>query len=340
MSSCKEKTAAKKPAVKATKKEPEYKIGTFHSIPLSKIENTPNLLRLGSFETRFLTALEKSMKDQGYQPLDVYVKEGRFYVSDGFTRCDAARLGKWKNINVIIIPKEKAHSNALDKAMMRNQLTALERAVNFKRYMDDHGVKATELAEKYQKSDTNISQTLSVLRLPEEMQKAIGGLPFTLRELLELVGLENNPEEQQARFEEIFAKRTAKPSESSEPSEDDSDEDDSDGRRSKEDNADSGSTATTGESVEEKEPKRRDSFKTLVDRFADVNDRITNIFDLSKGKDKKKPTEEQQSELLFEFVSIGANLNQHLELPVSEVFTDFLVELENYFKSIKKRTNL
>ena len=179
-----------------------------------------------------------------------------------------------------------------------------------------------------------------MLRLPEEMQKAIGGLPFTLRELLELVGLENNPEEQQARFEEIFAKRTAKPSESSEPSEDDSDEDDSDGRRSKEDNADSGSTATTGESVEEKEPKRRDSFKTLVDRFADVNDRITNIFDLSKGKDKKKPTEEQQSELLFEFVSIGANLNQHLELPVSEVFTDFLVELENYFKSIKKRTNL
>lgn len=331
------KTVRKKPSTKKAEK-PDYSVGTLHSIPIQKFEGAVNQLRSSKFSARYYQALATSMSKNGYQPIDVYIKDGKFHISDGFTRYEAFRRTQHyeafhgiqqKEINCIIIPPEKALANALHKAMMRNDLTALERAEAFQRYMDESEPKKTaaDLATEFRKSPTNISQTLSVLRLPEGIRNAIKGKPFTLRDLLELVKLEGNTDEQWMLYNDINNKRKALTDEKIQYGSDIladelDDEDDSDERRSEDENADSGLTEkpkkTTSGKGEGKGRKTR--FEAIEHKIVDVSERIKGMLTIeestsTKGPKKEPLTEEQKATLKTQLEDIIKILDAPAQTP-------------------------
>jgi ParB family chromosome partitioning protein len=311
----KKQTVTKEPAKKGLeKKEPKkdagYEIGSIHSLPLSKIEDSPNLLRRGTFKPGYLELLAKSMKDYGYQPVDVYEKEGRIYVSDGFSRTAAARHKNWKELKCYFIPAEKAFENALHKAMMRNDLTAFERAEAFQRLKDETRVIDTQIADLFKRSRTNVSQTLSVLKLPEEIKNAVNGRPFTLTQLIELVNLNEKPEEQQDRFKEIDEKVKRK--------ERDFDSEDSE----------DGTAPRRAPSKDVSEGEgRKTSFGAFehgfVNLFTKIDDYFGKITAESKINKKDPPFEQQKTYIWKEFLQIGLKLKQYINLPDDEINNAF-----------------
>ena len=309
------KPAAKK-AKTGAKEKPDYSVGTMHSIPIQKFEGAVNQLRSGNFSARYYLALATSMSKNGYQPIDVYIKDGKFHISDGFTRYEAFRRTQHKEINCIIIPPEKALANALHKAMMRNDLTALERAEAFQRYMDESEPKKTaaDLATEFRKSPTNISQTLSVLRLPEGMRNVIKGKPFTLRDLLELVKLEGNTDEQWMLYNDISNKRKAEYEEKAQYG---SVEDESEEQRPYEssdapaaENADSGPTEKPKKTTSGKgEGKgRRKGFAAIEYKIEEVSERIKGLLTIAEPTSQKGPKKDALT--LEQKVTLKAKLEE------------------------------
>ncbi|SBW10691.1 hypothetical protein KL86DPRO_60257 [uncultured delta proteobacterium] len=195
--------------------------------------------------------------------------------------------------------------------MMRNDLTAFERAEAFQRLKDATGVIDTQIADLFKRSRTNVSQTLSVLKLPDDIKNAVNGRPFTLTQLIELVNLNEKPEEQQARFKEIDEKVKRK-------ERDFDSEDSEDGtapRRA------SGKGGSEGEG-------RRTRYEAFVGSFTSVfhkiDDYFTKVAAAPKTKNEKDPPfEEQQADIWNEFVNVGFKLKQYINLPDDEISKAF-----------------
>lgn len=285
------KETTRKPTKTVKKKlEDKYKDGTFHHIPLREITVTKNIIRHRDVDAAFVNKLALSMVEHGYQSIDVYVEDGLIKISEGFTRFAAVKSLGWSSIQCRIIPKEKAFSNALHKAMMRNDLSPLERAEAFKKHMDASEPKLSieDLAKEFNKSIGNIRQTLGYLNLPEEIKSLVRGQGLTYRELDTLMELNGKLEEQKAKCDEILAKKAGKTGQGR----DDRDENEPiDGDDSLADgNTDSGSTddGKNAQGGSKKPPERKGPFETLTGRIDDLKTRLAEVFKVEEPTDTKR----------------------------------------------------
>lgn len=131
------------------------------------------------FEPEALTELATSIKQHGLaQPIVVsYDIATRSYeLIAGERRWRATQLAGLKEIDVVVRqPRDEKHRMALTliENLQRADLNPIEVALGYLRLMKEFGINQTALAEEVGKSKATISNTLRLLELSEEIQKAL-----------------------------------------------------------------------------------------------------------------------------------------------------------------------
>ena len=152
--------------------------GTPIKVPIDKIR--PNHLQpRRHFEPEALGELASSIKLHGLaQPIVVsYDLASRSYeLIAGERRWRASQLAGMHEIEVVVRqPRDDRHRLALTliENLQRADLNPIEVALGYLRLMKEFGINQTELGEEVGKSKSGISNTLRLLELPEEIQKAL-----------------------------------------------------------------------------------------------------------------------------------------------------------------------
>ncbi|MBI5630459.1 MAG: ParB/RepB/Spo0J family partition protein [Elusimicrobia bacterium] len=148
------------------------------AVPLEKIR--PNHLQPRKyFDPVKLSELSASIKEHGLaQPILVSYDSAAdsYELIAGERRLRAAELAGLKEIEVVVRAPEsdkKRLALALIENLQREDLNPIEEALGYLRLMKEFGITQTELGEVMGKAKSTISNTLRILDLPEEMQKAI-----------------------------------------------------------------------------------------------------------------------------------------------------------------------
>lgn len=152
--------------------------GGMTKIPVEKIR--PNHLQpRRHFDPETLSELAASIQQHGLaQPIVVsFDAVTRSYeLINGERRWRACRLAGLKDVEVVVRqPKNDRHRMALTliENLQRADLNPIEVALGYLRLMKEFDINQTSLADEVGKSKAAISNTLRLLDLPEEIQKAL-----------------------------------------------------------------------------------------------------------------------------------------------------------------------
>ncbi|MDE2491387.1 MAG: ParB/RepB/Spo0J family partition protein [Elusimicrobia bacterium] len=152
--------------------------GTPLRVPIEKIR--PNHLQpRRHFDPEALSELAASIREHGLaQPIVVsFDAAARSYeLIAGERRWRAAQLAGLKEIDVVVRqPKDDKQRLALTliENLQRSDLNPIEVALGYLRLMKEFGINQTSLGQEVGKSKSAISNTLRLLELPEEIQKAL-----------------------------------------------------------------------------------------------------------------------------------------------------------------------
>lgn len=146
-------------------------------VPISKIR--PNHLQPRRyFDPEKLSELAASIKAHGLaQPIIVSRDEnGNYELIAGERRLRATELAGLNEVEVVVrqpADERERLALALIENLQREDLNAVETALGYLRLSKEFGITQTQIAEQVGKSKQSISNTLQILDLPEEMQKAI-----------------------------------------------------------------------------------------------------------------------------------------------------------------------
>lgn len=145
-------------------------------IPLSKIVPNPHQPRQ-TFNHGGLEELVSSIKQYGVlQPLLVSdLGSGSYELIAGERRLRASKMAGLKTIPVILktCDSQKKLELALIENLHREDLNPIEEARAYKELMQDFGLKQEDVSKKMGKSRSQISNTIRLLSLSENIQRAI-----------------------------------------------------------------------------------------------------------------------------------------------------------------------
>lgn len=166
------------PAAPAAGTKPSNGDGAPRKVALTNIR--PNRLQpRRHFDPESLSELAASIKEHGLaQPLLVSPDANgeTFELIAGERRLRACELAGIKEVEVFVrVPEsdKKRLALALIENLQRENLNSIESALGYLRLMKEFGVSQSELVQSIGKSQSAISNTLRLLQLPEEMQKAL-----------------------------------------------------------------------------------------------------------------------------------------------------------------------
>lgn len=129
-----------------------------------------------NFNESTLLELSSSIKEHGIlQPILVYEDDNEYFLIAGERRLRASKLANLNTIKAIIvdIKLERLRELALIENIQREDLNPIDLALSYDALIKDYNITQDELASKLQKSRTQITNTLSLLRLPKEAQKLL-----------------------------------------------------------------------------------------------------------------------------------------------------------------------
>ncbi len=131
------------------------------------------------FAPEALSELAASIKAHGLaQPIVVsFDSVSKTYeLIAGERRWRASQLAGMREVDVVVrTPRDDRHRLALTliENLQREDLNPVETALGYLRLMKEFGINQTQLADELGKSKQAVSNTLRMLELPEEMQKAL-----------------------------------------------------------------------------------------------------------------------------------------------------------------------
>lgn len=174
-----------------------------------------------NFDEAGLASLAESIRQYGVlQPLTVTRKEferpgeGIFVEYEliaGERRLRAAKLAGVREVPVVIRTAEDSDRMKLELAIIENlqreDLNVIDRALAFKRLVDEFGLKHVEVGKRVGKSREYVSNTLRILALPEEIQQALAAGNISEGHTRPLLMLVDKPAEQQTLFQEILTRK-------------------------------------------------------------------------------------------------------------------------------------
>lgn len=146
-------------------------------VPVKMIDPNPYQPRV-VFEPTALEELKKSILENGLiQPITVRrAKENRYELISGERRLRACTDIGFKEIPAYIIlveTKEAMVALSLIENIQREKLNPIEIAQAYKRLMDECRLSQEEIAAKVGKDRTTITNSIRLLKLPEELQKGL-----------------------------------------------------------------------------------------------------------------------------------------------------------------------
>jgi ParB family chromosome partitioning protein len=148
-------------------------------VPVEVIDQNPYQPRK-DFDDTELKALSDSIKTHGVlQPLVVRPVGGRYQLIAGERRLRAARSAGLTAVPVRLVDfnDQQVVEAALVENIQRSDLNPIEKAQGFKDYLDRFHMTHDQLAARLGLARSSITNLLSLLELPQEIQKMMMGRP-------------------------------------------------------------------------------------------------------------------------------------------------------------------
>lgn len=176
------------------------------TLPLSSLVRNPNQPRQ-HFDEEALEELASSIREMGIlQPLVVRPAEaGKFEIVAGERRFRAAAMAGLTEVPVVVrtASAQSALEMAIVENVQRSDISPIECAVAYRRLADEFGMSQDEIAAKVGKSRVAVSNTLRLLRLPDEVQQAVNSGRVTEGHARALLMVES-PVRMMALFERVM----------------------------------------------------------------------------------------------------------------------------------------
>jgi ParB family chromosome partitioning protein len=158
-----------------------------------------------NYNSEKLEDLKASIKEKGVlQPILVREVSDGYEVIAGERRLRAARELSLQEVPVIIrkVSTQEAFVLALIENIQREELNAIEEAKAFERLVLEFGLTQEDVAQSVGKKRSTISNTLRLLKLPQEIQDAVFSGEVSMGHARTLLSIED-PEEQKRIFAKI-----------------------------------------------------------------------------------------------------------------------------------------
>ncbi|OGD86117.1 hypothetical protein A2Z23_00480 [Candidatus Curtissbacteria bacterium RBG_16_39_7] len=168
--------------------------GTISEIDIELLQPNPSQPR-GLVTPESLVDLVDSIREHGIlEPLVVAKTPAGYQIIAGERRWRAAKLAGLKIVPVLL--KETSPQGMLEMALVENiqrqDLNPLERALAFKKFIDDFGYSTSDIALKIGKSQSYVSNSLRLLTLPDALRDGISSGATTEGHLRALAALEDH----------------------------------------------------------------------------------------------------------------------------------------------------
>ncbi len=190
----------------AAPEEPVDLSARIEEIAVGSIVPNPHQPRL-QFDEAKLRELADSIREHGVlQPITVTkVRGGHYELIAGERRLQASRLAGRATIPVIVRTAEESEKFewSIIENIQRHDLNPIEEAKAYARLADEFGLHQDAVAKKMGKSRSVVANTLRLLHLPVEIQRAIAEGKLSEGHAKALLGIDN-PEKQRALFEMIM----------------------------------------------------------------------------------------------------------------------------------------
>lgn len=134
------------------------------------------------FDEAEIDQLSDSLQQHGLlQPILVRRIDERYQLVAGERRLRAAIKAGWPDVPVQVIEADdrKTAEIAIVENLQRKDLSALEKAASFQRYLEQYGCTQEELAGRLQLDRSTIANLIRLLELPETVRQALGAGEIT-----------------------------------------------------------------------------------------------------------------------------------------------------------------
>jgi len=130
----------------------------------------------GMITSESLTELADSIREQGIlEPIVVAKTPAGYQIIAGERRCKAAKILGYKTVPVVI--RETTPQGMLEMSIVENvqreDLNPIEKALAYKRLIDEFGLGTNEVAKRVGKSAPTVSNTIRLLSLPDAIKDAL-----------------------------------------------------------------------------------------------------------------------------------------------------------------------
>lgn len=140
-----------------------------------EIEDNPYQPRR-EFRESELASLAESLKEHNIlQPILVRIVDGRYQLISGERRLRAAIKANWQTIPARLRTADDrlVSELAIVENLQRKDLNAIEKALSFRRYIDEHGCTQESLASRLKIDRSTIANLIRLLDLPRQVQDAV-----------------------------------------------------------------------------------------------------------------------------------------------------------------------
>ncbi len=147
-----------------------------------------------NFDAEKLQELAASFKDNGLiQPVAVRRKDSGYQLIAGERRLQAAKLAGIASIPAIVRDIDDLHmlQMSIIENVQRDDLNPLEEAMSYSRLTEEFNVSREQLAETIGKSRATVTNTMRMLKLPEEVRDEILNDRISRGHAVALLGLES-----------------------------------------------------------------------------------------------------------------------------------------------------
>jgi ParB family chromosome partitioning protein len=183
-------------------------LGTSNAIPLVQIEVNPFQPR-HDFNEQAMQELANSIRIHGViQPITVRkISAKKYQLIAGERRLRAAKLAGLAEVPAFVrmADDEQMLEMALIENTHREDLNAIEVAINYKRLIDECNLIQEDLAEKVGKDRATVANYLRLLKLPPEIQQAIKDKTISMAHARALINV-SDPVTQLQLYKEILDK--------------------------------------------------------------------------------------------------------------------------------------
>jgi ParB family chromosome partitioning protein len=177
--------------------------GRLIDIPIGDIRPNPYQPRI-DFDTEKIDELARSIEEKGVlQPLIVSKREGGYDLVVGERRLRAANRAGLTEVPCIImeVPDEELLEVALVENLQREDLDPIEEAKAYVLMTDKFELSHEEIARRVGKNRSTVSNSIRLLKLPQEIQKLLREGRLTAGHARTLLGIEDPTEQIGAAIE-------------------------------------------------------------------------------------------------------------------------------------------